>query len=81
MFDLELKMNGKCLLCRGTHKPGEEKSCQEALDLALKFTDQYRYGLGDRYNFDVQISVRGSKIVFVGNPSSKPKLPKRVEVC
>lgn len=81
MFDLELKTNGNCLLCRGTHAPGREELCRETLDLALKFADEYRGGVGDRYNFDVQISVRGSKVVFVGHPTKKPKLPKRIAVC
>jgi hypothetical protein len=80
MFDLMLKTGGKCLICRGTHEAGPDKCCEDALALALRFAEEYRCGLGDKYNFDVQISVRGSRIVFVGHPSRTPRLPKRSDV-
>lgn len=80
MLDLELKKTGLCLLCRQPVNAADHKLCEDTLQPALKFVSEYYCGLMERYNFDVLISVRGAKLVYLGHPSKKPKLPKKIAV-
>lgn len=70
MYDLVVSQE-RCVL-HGKPLSREHRLCLQASELARRFVDEYRLGLGDRYNFDVQIAVRGSEIIFIGSPARAP---------
>jgi len=80
MFDLEFKKQAACCICRQRHEE-PSKTCEEVKAVLWMFLDDYRLGFGDKYNFDVTLVVRGSKIVYVGNPDKAPVKLKHKPVC